>query len=201
MKFYPPMKYLLLGMLLVVYGFFGGQLRTYLELENPSFEDRAGQNKFPQGWSSSTPDSTPDILPGAWGLSCEPQQGKTCVGLVSRPEGTREDLGQVLTRPLLKDSCYTFSLFLAHLPRYVGHNNPLRLRVWGGRVRGAREQLLDSSPLIDHSDWRSYKFQFTPTATIRYLAFEADYGPGVLFRYRGNILLDNCSPIFLCSRA
>lgn len=177
------------------------QQEQKISFRNPSFEDTPRQNKFPAGWSSSTPDCTPDVMPGAWGLKFLPQEGKTCVGLVTREDGTREDLGQELSTVLKADSCYTFTIYLAHGGKYVGYNQPLRLRVWGGSSKGAKEQLLDSSPLIDHPDWRKYKFQFTPAKDIRYIALEAYFGPGILFKYKGNILLDHCSDILRCIRA
>lgn len=181
--------------------FAGVQSEHKIAFKNPSFEDTPRQNKFPAGWSSGTSDCTPDIFPGAWGLKFQPQQGQTCVGLVTREDGTREDLGQELSEPLRTDSCYTFTIYLAHADKYVGYNQPLRLRVWGGATKGAKDQLLDSSPLIDHSEWRQYKFQFTPNHDLRYIALEAYFGPGVLFKYKGNILLDNCSEIKHCIRA
>ena len=61
--------------------------------------------------------------------------------------------------------------------------------------------MLASSPLIDHSDWRSYKFQFIPTGDIRHITFEAYFAPGASFKYKGNILMDNCSAIEKCNRA
>jgi hypothetical protein len=188
--------YLLLSSLFV-----GAQNAAKIHFTNPSFEDTPRQNAFPAGWSSGTVDCTPDIMPGAWGLKCPPQQGKTCVGLVTREDGTREDLGQMVSGTLKKDSCYTFTIYLAHAAKYVGYDQPLRLRVWGGARKGAKEQLLDSSPLIDHPEWRQYKFQFTPSKDLQYLSFEAYFAPGVLYKYKGNILLDNCSVIDRCDRA
>jgi len=172
-----------------------------IEFNNPSFEDTPRANASPQGWESFTPNSTPDIMPGAWGLQCQPFSGRSCVGLVTREDGTREDMGQVIPETLEKDLCYTFSIYLAHAEKYVGYNKPVRLRVWGGSAKGAKDQLLDSSPLIDHSDWKNYKFQFIPAGKIRYITLEAYFGPGVLFKYKGNILLDNCSAIERCDRA
>ena len=140
-------------------------------------------------------------MPGFWGVQVPAQDGKTYVGLVARDDGTSEDIGQTIKEDLAVGVCYGFSVYLAHAPKYSGFNHPLRLRVWGGATRGAKEQLLTSSPLVDHADWRSYKLQFVPNRTIRYLTLEAWYGPGVLFKYKGNILLDNCSPIERCDRA
>lgn len=173
-----------------------------ISIRNPSFEDdKPAQSKVPWGWQSYTPGSTPDILPGAWGIQFAAQDGHTCVGLVTRPEGNSEDISQVLPESLKGGVCYTFSIYLAHAPKYVGFNHPVRLRVWGSANKGKKEMLLTSSPLIDHNDWRKYPFQFVPTRDMRYITFEAWYGPGITFKYKGNILLDNCSPIEKCDRA
>lgn len=172
-----------------------------INFNNPSFEDAPQQSASPIGWQSFTPGSTPDIQPGIWGVQVQPQEGHTYVGLVTREDGTAEDIGQTIREDLSSGICYEFSLFLAHAPKYAGYNHPIRLRAWGGSKRGSKEQLLASSPLIDHSEWRSYKLQFTPTRTVRYITLEAWYGPGALFKYKGNILLDNCSPLMRCYRA
>jgi hypothetical protein len=192
------MKYL--GLLAFAFTFFAQSSQT-IPIRNPSFEDSPGNSKSPKGWHSDTKGSTPDILPGAWGIDFAAQDGRTCVGLVIREDGTTEDIAQGLPQSLKADSCYSFSIYLAKAPKYVGYNNPARLRIWGGAKRGSKEMLLESSPLIDHSDWRQYKFQFVPPREMRFIILEAWYGPGITFKYRGNILLDNCSAIEKCNKA
>jgi hypothetical protein len=176
-------------------------LQDSVRIFNPSFEDTPRASASPAGWSTSTPGSTPDIMPGAWGVQCAPQDGQSCLALVTREDGTVEDVGQRLDVALKKDSCYTFSLFLAHSTQYVGYNLPVRLRVWGGETPGQKTVLLTSTPLISHSEWKAYKLQFVPTANMRSITLEAYYAPGTLFKYRGNILLDHCSAIWRCNRA
>jgi hypothetical protein len=189
------------GFLILVFAAFV-QPGSVVPIRNPSFEDDApAQSKLPGGWQSGTAGSTPDILPGAWGIQFAAQDGKTCVGLVTREDGSNEDISQGLPEALKGGICYTFSIYLAHAPKYVGYNHPARLRVWGSATRGKKEMLLASSPLIDHSDWRKYPLQFVPARDMRYITFEAWYGPGITFRYKGNILLDNCSAIEKCDRA
>lgn len=172
-----------------------------IPIRNPSFEDTPGASKSPKGWQSFTPDSTPDVLPGAWDIPFEAQDGQTCVGLVTREDGTSEDIAQGLSETLKGGTCYTFSIYLAHAKKYVGYNNPVRLRVWGGAKRGGKDMLLTGSPLIDHTEWRMYTFQFVPPHDMRYITLEAWYGPGTLFKYKGNIILDHCSDIEKCDRA
>lgn len=171
-----------------------------IHLANPSFEDMPRASACPSGWMSFTPGSTPDIMPGAWGIQALPQDGQTCIALVTREDGTREDIAQQLPELLKAGTCYTFSIYLAHAPQYVGYNHPVRLRIWGGSGR-KKEQMLASSPLIDHPGWKLYKFQFVPNHDMKYLTMEAFFAPGSMFQYRGNILLDNCSPIERCDRA
>lgn len=189
------------GFLLFTFVLFA-QAGQVIPIRNPSFEDDAPtQSKVPKGWQSYTAGSTPDIMPGAWGIQFAAQDGKTCVGLVTREDGSNEDISQGLPESLKGGTCYTFSIYLAHTPKYVGFNHPVRLRIWGGAGRGKKEMLLASSPLVDHADWRKYPFQFVPARDMRYITFEAWYGPGITFRYKGNILLDNCSAIEKCDRA
>ena len=190
-----------LSTLFLLFSCYFGQQDGKIYFQNPSFEDTPRQSASPAGWESLTDDSTPDILPGAWGVKAPAQQGKTCIGLVTRTDGTREDVSQLLEQTLKGGTCYTFSIYLAHAPTYVGYNQPVQLRVWGGAVRGAKSVLLYSSPLIDHTAWKKYDVEFMVASDVRYITFEAYFGPGVLFHYKGNILLDNCSPIERCDRA
>lgn len=122
------------------------------------------------------------------------------MALVVREDGTREDVSQRLPQSLQPGVCYTIVMHLTHSKEYVGYNLPARLRIWGGSEREKR-QMLATSGLIDHEDWKEYKFQFVPNHEMRYITFEAFYAPGSLRKYRGNILLDNCSPIERCDRA
>lgn len=168
---------------------------------NPSFEDTPRASASPVGWYSNTPGSTPDILPGAWGIDFPAKDGKTCLGLVTRSDSTTENITQALATPLESGVCYSFSIFLAHAQKYVGFNQPVRLRVWGSAVKGSKGKLMAFSPLINHSDWRSYRFQFFTSTEVRYITLEAWYGPGIIFKYNGNILLDDCSAIERCDRA
>lgn len=175
---------------------------VWTSFSNSSFEDSAPrENKFPQGWQSKTPDNTPDLFPGAWGLTLTPHHGKTCLGLVTRDDGGVENVGQSLPKPLQAGDCYAFSVYLAHADSYVGFNKPCRLRVWGGNAPGDKQVLLATSPLIAHSQWKAYTFQFTAPQNIQSITFEAYFAPGASFKYKGNILLDQCSDIEKCVKA
>ena len=178
----------------------GQQADGKIHFKNPSFEDYPRASACPKGWVSHTPGSTPDIMPGAWDIEVPAQDGETCVALVTREDGTREDIAQKLSQVLKSGTCYTMSIYLAHAPQYVGYDHPVRLRIWGGTGK-KKQQLLTSSGLVDHKEWKKYTFQFVPKYNLQYITFEAYYAPGALFKYRGNIALDNCSPIERCDRA
>ena len=169
-------------------------------LQNPSFEDFPRASACPQGWASYTPGSTPDIMPGAWGVQVPAHDGETCVALVTREDGTREDISQRLPKSLESGTCYTFKIYLTHAAKYVGYNHPARLRIWGGAGK-SKQQLLASSNLVDHTDWKEYKFQFVPNHKMQYITYEVYFAPGAPFNYRGNNVLDNCLPIERCDRA
>lgn len=188
----------LIGITLITSSF---QNQGKIYFVNPSFEDTPGASASPRGWHSAIPGSTPDILPGAWGLNLPAQEGKTCLGLVTRSDNSSETISQELTTALKSGECYKFEIWLAHAEQYVGFNKPCRIRVWGSNSKTDKGQLLTSSPLVSHSDWRLYKLRFSTSSEIRFITLEAWYGPGVTFQYNGNILLDNCSPIELCERA
>lgn len=188
-------------MLLLLFAGLGAQPSDKINFRNPSFEDSPGAGKSPKGWYSANQGSTPDIMPGAWEIQFPPQEGKTCLGLVIREDGTREDISQVLAETLPAGKCYSFTVYLAHASKYVGYNKPTRLRIFGAAQKGSAPELLATSPLIDHSDWRQYKFELSPKQAVRVLTFEIDYAPGVVFKYKGNLLIDNCSPLEKCIRA
>jgi hypothetical protein len=167
---------------------------------NPSFEGMSGESMTPSEWIVNTPGSTPDLLPGAWKLKATPHEGATCLGLVVRNDKTTEDITQVLSEQLKADQCYEFKAWLSRLPKYVGFDHPCQLRIYGGQ-NGGREELLTSTNLITNTDWKEFKIQFTPKKNTKTLTFVAWYGPGITFKYNGNLLIDDLSVILKCNRA
>ena len=168
--------------------------------QNPSFEGEPADATVPIGWMGCEPLTTPDILPGFWGIYQEPSDGDTFVGLITRANGTWESITQRLERTIEVEDCYVFQIDLARGPTYSGYNNPLKLRVWGSTDRCGKDQLLYESPLIEHTYWQSYRVEVKAERPIRYLILEA-FHREVPFRYSGNILLDNLTPLRWCPRA
>ena len=64
---------------------------------------------------------------------------------------------------------------------------------------GSAGVMLLETPLIDHSDWKTYEIRFTPEKAVRFLIFEAFFSEK-RFSRRGNVLIDNMSPIKQCPR-
>lgn len=172
-----------------------------ITLTNPSFEEKPGVSNVPYGWVTCTPGSTPDILPGKWGVNKSPQQGMGYLGLITRENGSNESIGQKLKKPLDANSCYTFSVYLSRSESYSGYNLPLRLKIWGSKKFCGKEQLLVSTKGIKHTEWIKYDFQIYTKTRIHFIVLEACKAPGITIPYRGNILIDNISEIKPCFKA
>ncbi len=145
------------------------------------------------------PGTTPDILPGFWGVYNSPVDGDTFMGLITRADGSYESVTQRLAMPLKKGLCYTLSLYLSHSKVYAGYSLPLRIRLYGGQKKCKKEQLLYESPLIDHLDWKRYHVEFESQKKFNYIIFEAFISEEPR-SYKGNILIDHISSIRLCSK-
>lgn len=167
--------------------------------QNPSFEGEPADATVPIGWIGCEPLTTPDILPGFWGIYQEANDGDTYVGLITRANGSWESITQRLERSIETDDCYVFLLDLARGATYSGYNQPLKLRVWGSTDRCSKDQLLYESPLIEHAYWKTYRVEVKAEQPIRYIILEAFHREGK-FRYSGNILLDNLTPLRWCPR-
>lgn len=185
----------LLGALCPIWAF--GQA---VYLNNPSFEGEPQDATVPTAWFTCQLGATPDVLPGVWGVYQEASEGETYLGLITRDDGSWEDVSQRLPQSLKAGQCYTFSVDLANAKNYETYNGPLKLRIWAGRQRCQKDQLLYESPRIKEARWASYEVEFTPEQPVHYLIIEAYHKDG-RFAYRGNILIDNISPIEKCVRA
>lgn len=174
---------------------------SQIQLQNPSFEGTPHEASTPTKWQPCGYFSTPDILPGSWGVALAASQGKTFVGLTARDDNSFEAMGQQLSQPLKANECYTMSIDLARSDAYATYNRPIRLRIWGGNSSCEHLQLLAVSPTISSSTWNRYTLYFLPKKEYKFMIFEAHYASGYKNPYRGNILLDNASVIMPCVRA
>ncbi|HMX39717.1 MAG TPA: hypothetical protein PK971_16115 [Saprospiraceae bacterium] len=186
----------------------GLQSQNIFYLQNPSFEaDRPSAGRTPTDWINLGPEteSPPDIQPGAFEAKAKAQDGKMYLGLVVRDNGSWEGVGQRLNGWLRKDSVYTFSLWLAHSPRYLSlsrmtqkeanYNAPTMLKIWGVNNATQQEELLGETEAVGHSHWLRYVFTLSPkVADFDEINLMAFYAEGSL-NTNGNLLIDNCSPI------
>ena len=192
-----------------------------IPLVNPSFEGTpaAGTNFrsfLLSGWYDCAPyyfegQTPPDVQPGTmefFDVTTLPYEGNTYLGMVTRQNETWELVSQRLIIPIEKDNCYSFDVYLARSDKYFSQllnqrdttkrfnfNKPIVLRIWGGRNVYEKRELLDESPVIEHTDWRQYSFEFKAKQDHDYLIFEAFYKTPTLLPYNGNILLDAASQI------
>ncbi len=181
-----------------------------MPLHNPSFEDERQAAKPPQGWfvCDAPGESPPDIHPnGMYAVTQQPFDGHAYVGLVVRDNGTQEGLGQELTRPLQPARCYRWKLYAARSPAYrsfsrangygANYNQPVVIRLWGGFRNCDRRELLAISYPVRDTNWRELRFDFRPSAAFTHLIVESCRPSGATRTYRGNVLIDNASPLLL----
>lgn len=122
-----------------------------IPIKNGSFEDIPGCCKLPDSWLNTGPsfETPPDIHPALdeegnyfFGVTQMPKEGRTYLGMVVREYGTHERIRQKLSKKLIKDSCYQFTIYLCKSELYesvisgnydgpVNFNNPCILRIWG----------------------------------------------------------------------
>jgi hypothetical protein len=176
-------------------------LSGQIYFDNASFEGNPEDATMPTGWHRCADGTTPDLLPGPWGVIKEAYDGDTYLGLISRENGTWESIEQRISEPMKRGECYQFSLMLSYTKKYAGYNRPLKLRIWGSSAKCGRNQLLAETRFIKHLDWRKYEFDFYPKNDINYIIFEAYFADGVYISYKGNILIDDLSKIKKCDRA
>ena len=188
-------------------------------LKNPSFEDmpRKGgmYSTFIMGWKdcglqSFPGESPPDIHPvpekSAWGVTMEPFDGHTYLGLVIRYNDTYESVSQELSRPLEEGKCYLFSALLAKSKIYKSGTrrsrgelenfaHPAILKIWGGDDFSSRGELLAETVPVDNNQWMIFDFNLSPDKNWTAITIEAFYDKATLQPYNGNIMVDNLSPI------
>ena len=184
---------------LLIIALYSLSLGAQISFNNPSFEDEPADATVPMGWFACEMRTTPDILPGPWGVELEAEEGETFVGLITRNDGSFESIGQRLSTKLEKENCYQFTLSLASCDTYSGFNSTVHFRVWGGTRKCKKTQLLYQSELIDNVDWEQHTINFTAKKNLNYIILEA-YNPEDKVPVKGHILIDNISTILVCSK-
>lgn len=175
------------------------QLNAQVYITNPSLEDTPADATMPSGWFEASSGTTPDILPGYWGVYHEPEDGNSYVGLIIRPDDSYESISQRLETRLKKETCYMMSLHLSHSDNYTGYNDPVKLRVWVSDKKNSRQQMIFESPVIDSEDWERFEFDFVTDKEMKFIILEA-YNPNSDRSVKGNILIDAISDPQFCNR-
>jgi hypothetical protein len=162
-------------------------------------EGRPQDATMPLGWHACEVGTTPDICPDTWGVDQEPYEGQSYIGLITRPDGSWESIGQRLSHSLEKAECYVFSVVLAHSDAYAGYNAPALLRIWLGNEKCKKLYLIGETGAIRHYEWKEYIFNFTPDKTYSHIILECYYPFERVFS-SGNILIDRLSTFQKCKR-
>ncbi len=181
-----------------------------IEFTNPSFEDSPGSSSSPIHWYNCgfPGESPPDVQPNpTFNVTKEAYNGETYLGMVVRDNDTWESVSQRISQPLQKGGCYGFEIYLARSLTYMSvsrltdntanYATPTKLRVWGGFKHCDKKQLLTTSQLVTHTDWKPYHLFFKAQEAYSYLLLEAFYDTPTLVPYNGNLLLDKLSEIKL----
>ena len=187
-----------------------GQLsaQQIIHLNNPSFEDKPRCCDVPRGWEyvGDEFETPPDIQPGVFQVKLPPYEGETYVGMVTRDNNTWERMAQTLPDWLMKDSTYSFNMYLARDPAMVSHSRVTQretlfaqlivLRIWGNNTDTSMRELLAQSSPVARKKWTLYEFTLNPReSSYNRIELEAYYADDEKVPYNGMLLLDACSPI------
>ena len=180
-----------------------------IKLNNPSFEDEPRSARTPEDWTNCgfQDESPPDVQPNpTFKVIQKAFHGETYLGLVIRDVGTYEGLGQKLSSPLMKDTCYSFSAYLSRSTTYeslsqltkknTNYSKASVLRIWASDSLCNRKELLTLTNPIQNTKWLKYTFIFAPQQNWQFVKLEAYFA--VNKAYNGNLLIDNVSDITPC---
>lgn len=101
-----------------------------IPIKNGSFEDIPSCCKVPKSWENTGHEyeTPPDIHPALdedgnpfFSVTKMAKDGNTYLGMVVRSYGTHERIRQKLTKKLIKDSCYQFSIYLCRSEFYKSY--------------------------------------------------------------------------------
>mgnify|MGYP001211277102 CR=1 FL=1 len=195
-----------------------------LTVINPGMEGdpSVGQFVTPTPWTNCMYEpsyfgfATPDTQPGWYGISLDPSEGISYIGLGHIPDYTladpngntgilawQEGFSQELSSPMVANGCpYVFSIDLANGPTAEPWSQfatqPINttigeLRVYGGYDLCSEQELLWSSGPITNDFWETYTVEFTPSEDYSHILFQCvKTEKNAICAY---ILADNITPI------
>lgn len=171
-------------------------------LSNPSFEGIPATSSGVPGWidcqtyRSNRVDLQPNRLRGQMQV---PAYGNSYTGLMTRDNGSTEALGQPLSRPLEPQQHYATELIAAmpieyisrHIdPPFDNFSRPVRLQLWAGQSICDRQYLLAQTPVIQHTNWQSYRIRFSVPERCTHILLEAYYEDQEAPHYNGAVIVD-----------
>ncbi|HMQ47691.1 MAG TPA: gliding motility-associated C-terminal domain-containing protein [Saprospiraceae bacterium] len=172
-------------------------------LSNPSFEGSSQVGSPPDPWVNCGIKSSVDTQPDSWGVESAPSDGLTYIGLSARTEvdgsvEKEEAVGQSLSQPILPGQYYQLRFDLMHTDEVSdglgNYSAALGIEVWLGKAGCEQTTFLGQTPLIEHSDWRSYSFDFWAEDNYTYILFKA-YVPNTQQLLFGYVFMDNATLI------
>lgn len=173
--------------------------QTSITFKNPSLEGTPQWGTPPPNWAICGNLSTPDTQPGFYGVTTTPANGSSFVSMVCRWDGTYEAISQKVD--LQAGVSYCFQLQLAFSSAVVDGESPHRpacMRIWSGTGAGdaqscKRKELLWTSPVIDHTEWKHYSVSFTCKQSQPLIIFETYYTEPK--PYLGRVLMDHIESV------
>jgi gliding motility-associated-like protein len=167
---------------------------------NPSFEDEPNQFHVPpKNWESCRSASTPDIMPGPWGVNLKPSDGKSYLNLVVKTDGVNEEVVGKLTEILDTNSCYKMTIDFAvsneFIIDYWGELFDFRkaanvkVGLYSNKCSKSRDTIFNVTDMTLTNMWKTYTAVFKPKDTARHIFIDT-YSRGA-WLYYGHILVDN----------
>lgn len=212
-----------IGLMLFLSSTITGQVLDTMLIINPSFEaiqefnDTVPSAWFDCGSKGNTPPSIHENGKEQWGITQNTLFGTKYLSMVTRTNDTNEAIAQKLNKPLQAGKKYRFSIYLATsttlesmVPGQVSKgkqrfDQPTTIRVWATnklcrsgslkKIPPGVEELLYTSSVVDHEDWREYIIDLAPKAEHDHILIEVFYKIPALVPTNGNVLIDNISSI------
>lgn len=173
---------------------------------NDDFEGPFIQGSPPPYWNNCNDGySSVDTQPGSFHVFYHPSTGSSYISMVTRelnPIGTVEKVWAKSLIPLLKDSCYNFTIDFSLSDEFYGtydwddyyFNNPCILQIFGfnGDCNNPQEtELLWESNLLDNFEWQTFEVNIKPLlASYNFIAMRPFFYPANNFK-NSVVLVDN----------
>jgi hypothetical protein len=134
------------------------------------------------------------------------KEGGNHVALAAYADGIRENIGQQLRYPIIPGLKFSMDVWVCYSPVMTQVHpiqslfnpksdfKPLKLQLYGFASDGdLGNALLSETPLIDHQDWKEYKFTWEATGRYDYIYLVPSWDGNTF--YDGNLHVDNLSII------